>query len=97
MPNQINRVLTEREEIIRWAESRGARPACVRDGSYIDDVGMIRFDFPDYSGRESLKRISWDEWFERFEKENLALVVEDQTPAGSTSDFNQLANREVVG
>jgi hypothetical protein len=28
-----------------------------------DDVGMIRIDFPGFSGEDPLEEISWDEWF----------------------------------
>jgi len=60
-----SRVLTDHEEIRRWAEERGAKPACVRGTGGKDDIGMIRLEFPDYSGREdSLEEIDWDEWFE---------------------------------
>jgi hypothetical protein len=44
-----------------------------------DDVGMIRFDFPGYCGEGSLEEISWDEWFDKFDESNLALLVQDET------------------
>jgi hypothetical protein len=44
-----------------------------------DDVGMIRLDFPGYSGEGSLEEISWDEWFDKFDESNLALLVQDET------------------
>src|SRR5207248_8189094 len=59
------RILTDPEEIRRWAEERGAKPACVRGTGGDGDVGMIRLDFPGYSGAESLEHISWDEWSDK--------------------------------
>jgi ferritin-like metal-binding protein YciE len=90
------RVLTDPEEIRQWAEERGAHPACVKGTGAKDDVGMIRLDFPGYSGEESLQPISWDEWAERFQERNLALLVQDTTAAGYKSNFNKLLSRETV-
>jgi len=44
------RPLTDHDEIRRWAEERNAKPACVRRTGGGNDVGMIRLDFPGYSG-----------------------------------------------
>jgi hypothetical protein len=89
-----SRVLTEHHEIRGWAEQRGARPSTVRKTYSDDNKGIIRLDFPGYSGAESLKEISWDEWFEDFDSRNLALVVQDETADGNTSNFNKLVSRE---
>jgi hypothetical protein len=89
-----NRVLTEAEEIRRWAEDRGAKPACVKGTVGGSDVGMIRLDFPGYSGAESLQPISWDDWFEEFEEKDLALIVQETTASGEKSHFNKLVSRE---
>ncbi len=51
-----SRFLTGHEEIQQWAEDRGAMPSCVRGTGDAEDVGMIRLDFPGYSGEESLRR-----------------------------------------
>jgi len=91
-----SRVLTDPEEIRRWAEERGARPACVKGTGGGGDVGMIRLDFPGFSGEESLQRISWDDWFEELEEKNLALVVQDTTADGKKSNFNKIVSRETV-
>ncbi len=85
--------LTDHDRIRQWAESRNARPACVKGTGSQSDVGMIRLDFPGYSG-ESLQEISWDEWFEQFEENNLALVVQEKTADGEKSNFNKLVNRD---
>ena len=85
--------LTDHDRIRQWAESRNARPACVKGTGSQSDVGMIRLDFPGYSG-EALQEISWDEWFEQFEENNLALVVQEKTADGEKSNFNKLVNRD---
>lgn len=55
---------------------------------------MIRLDFPGFSGEESLQPISWDEFFDAFEKNNLALVYQEKTAGGQRSNFNKLIQRE---
>jgi len=92
-----SRALTDHEEIRRWAEERGAKPAAVRNtGNDDDDVGIIRLDFPGYSGQGSLEEISWDEWFDNFEDNELALVVQDKMANGQKSNFNKLVSRDTV-
>jgi ferritin-like metal-binding protein YciE len=91
------RPLTDHEEIQQWAEERGAQPACVRGTGGRGDTGMLRLDFPGYTGEESLQPISWDEWFERFDERNLALMVQETTAAGEKSNFNKLVSRESAG
>ena len=91
------RPITDHDEIRRWAGERGARPARVRGTGSDDDIGMIRLDFPGYSGGESLEEISWDDWFEKFDDSKLALLVQDQTAGGEQSNFNKLVTRDGAG
>ncbi len=88
--------LTDPEEIRRWAEERGAKPACVRGTGGKGDIGMLRLDFPGYSGEESLEPISWDDWLEKFDERGLALLVQDTTASGQRSNFNKLVSRETI-
>jgi hypothetical protein len=91
-----SRVLTDHEEIQRWAEERGAKPAAVRGTGSDDDPGIIRLDFPGYSGEGSLEEMDWDEWFEKFDENNLALVVQEETANGQRSNFNKLVSRDSI-
>jgi len=91
--------LIDHDQIRRWAESRGAVPARVKGTGQRrgkGDVGMIRLDFPGFSGGESLKPIAWNEWFRQFDANNLALVVQDRTNRGTRSNFNKLVSRDSV-
>lgn len=90
------RPLTDHEEIRRWAEERGATPSCVRGTGDEEDVGMIRLDFPGYSGERSLEPIDWDEWLDKFDENNLALLVQEETARGQQSNFNKLVSRNNV-
>jgi ferritin-like metal-binding protein YciE len=88
------KVLTDHEEIRSWTEERGAHPACVRGTGGRGDIGMLRIDFPGYSGEDSLQPISWDDWFRKFDERGLALLVQETTASGQKSNFNKLINRE---
>lgn len=82
---------TDHEEILRWAEQHGGTPACVIGVGKDGDVGLIRIDFPGYSGEESLAPISWEDWFAKFEERKLALVYREQ------DQFNKLVSRDSTG
>ena len=93
-----NRTTTDHDEIRRWAESRGGRPAAVEGTGSGDDPGILRIAFPDrlQSEDESLEEISWNEWLEAFDRNGLALVYQEQTAEGQESRFNKLVSRESV-
>src|SRR5256885_14777458 len=98
MPSKASsRTLIDHDEIQRWAEERGAKPAAVRNTENETDIGIIRLDFPGYSGGDSLEEVSWDEWFEQFDDRNLALIVQEETANGKPSNFNKLVSRDSVG
>ena len=97
MPSRAKtRMLQDPEAIRQWAEERGARPAAVSRTGGGDDVGIIRLDFPGYSGEGSLEPISWEEFFSKFEETGLALLVQDETASGERSNFNKLVKRETA-
>jgi hypothetical protein len=89
---------SDHEEIRRWAESRGGRPARVQGTGSSDDPGLIRLMFPDapQAEDENLEEISWDEWFDALDRNNLALVYEETTSDGQESRFNKIVSRERV-
>lgn len=87
---------TDHDTIRRWAEERSGQPARVRGTGDEDDPGLIRIDFPGYSGEGKLEPITWDEWFRKFEERELALVFQETTAEGETSNFNKLVSRDSV-
>jgi hypothetical protein len=91
-----HRVLADHDEIRQWAEARRAQPARVVRTGDDDDPGIIRLDFPGYTGEGSLEPISWDEWFRKFDESDLALIVQDTTADGQRSNFNKLVHRDTV-
>ena len=87
--------LVDHNQIREWAESHGARPACVKGTGGKNDAGMLRLDFPGYSGEQSLQTISWNDWFRQFDRNHLALLVQDGgARGGRMSNFNKLVDRE---
>lgn len=93
---QVSNTTTDHETIRSWAEERGGLPAEVETTAREGKAGIIRIDFPGFSGEGSLRRISWDEWFQKFDEAGLAFVYEEQTPTGQRSNFNELVARETA-
>jgi hypothetical protein len=87
---------TNHDFIQRWAEERGAKPAAVTGTGDEEDPGIIRLDFPGYSGEGKLEPISWDEWFAKFDENGLALLYQEETAEGEQSNFNKLVKRETA-
>jgi hypothetical protein len=54
---------------------------------------LLRIDFPGYSGKDSLQEVSWDEFFEKFDEQGLALLYQEKTKGGQPSNFNKLVSR----
>jgi hypothetical protein len=79
---------TDHRKIRHWVEARGGRPARVKDTGRKGDPGILRLDFGDPD--EGLEEISWEEFFEKFEENELALLYEDD----KTSRFNKLIRRK---
>jgi len=67
---------TDHEKIRQWAEERGGRPASVVGENEI--AGGLRIDFPDYDSGEVLEEITWTEFFDKFEEQNLVFMFEEE-------------------
>jgi len=84
------KTITDHDQIRKWAEQRGARPSRVH-ATAGKNAGILRFDFGDKD--EALEEISWNEFFEIFEKNELALLEQDKTADGNTSRFSKFVHR----
>jgi hypothetical protein len=84
---------TDHKTIRRWVEDRGGHPATVSRTVEDDEPGILRIDFPGYSGEQSLEPIDWDDFFEKFEENELAFLYQDEKD-GQTSRFCKLVSRE---
>ncbi|MDQ1694629.1 MAG: hypothetical protein QOH85_2164 [Acidobacteriaceae bacterium] len=86
----------DHEEIRRWAEARGAVPAEVASTHQGDEPGILRFEFPNAPGHrdENLRPISWDDFFKKFDENNLELLYQKTTAEGAPSNFNKMIHPE---
>ena len=88
-----SKVTTNHDEIRRWVEERGGHPARVKNTERRNSPGLLRIDYPGYSGGDTLEEISWDEFFTGFDENNLAFLYQDKTKDGSESRFSKLIDR----
>ena len=85
---------TDHDEIRRWAEKREGKPASVRGTGDDDDPGILRIDLPGGAGEDQLEHIDWDEWFSKFDEQQLAAVIQEQKADGEPSTFIKLVKRD---
>ncbi|WP_114814446.1 hypothetical protein [Paraburkholderia kururiensis] len=83
---------TDHDTIRKWAEQHGGKPAAVERTHKDGDVGIVRVMFPKapHSEHEALVEISWDEFFDEFEKRSLALLYEPD------SMFSKIVGRDTA-
>ena len=86
-------VTTDHDTIRSWAEERGAKPTTVPGSEHGDHLGVLRFDFPGYGG-ERLEEVSWDDWFDTFDKRGLEFVYQEHRKGGEESNFFTLRQRD---
>ena len=89
-----SKVTTDHDEIRQWVEERGGHPARVKDTESKNSPGLLRIDYPGFSGEGSLEKITWDEFFEGFDKNGLAFLYQDETKDGKQSRFSKLISRD---
>src|SRR5213078_2824234 len=81
-------VTVDHNQIRRWVEERDGSPANVRGSD------ILRIDYPGYSGEETLQHITWEQFFDAFEKHNLAFLYQDELESGQESRFSKLIDRD---
>jgi hypothetical protein len=83
------------DEIRKWVEERGGRPARVkRTAEKGDEGGILRIDFGE--PEKSLEEISWDDFFEVFDDRKLAFLHQDQKSGSEQSYFFKFVHRDTV-
>jgi hypothetical protein len=89
-----SRTTTDHDDIRRWVEEHDGRPATVRGTGDGDEAGVLRIDFPGGAGQDRLQPIEWDEWFAKFDEEDLAFLNQERKADGGDSTFFKLVHRE---
>jgi hypothetical protein len=84
-------VTTNHDVIREWAESRKAVPSTVEGTEHEGHLGVLRLDFPGYGG-DRLTEVSWDEWFDTFDRRRLNFIYQEERSDGSPSNFFRLEN-----
>jgi len=93
MADTTSNTTIDHKEIQRWVDERGGHPARVKGTESKNSAGLLRIDYPGFSGEDSLEEISWEEFFDAFEKNGLAFLYQDKTADGKTSRFSKLVDR----
>ena len=95
----LSKTTQDHDEIQAWAERRGAIPAEVASTEGKGGPGILRIMFPKapHANDSSLKEISWDDFFEKFDESGLALVYQEVTAEGAESNFNKLIHPDDEG
>ena len=82
----------DHEEIRRWVEARGGHPATVKGTEHDSEhAGVLRIAFTD---DRDLEEIGWDEFFAKFDEEDLAFLYQDRTRDGKQSRFFKFVERD---
>jgi len=102
------KTLVERSAIREWTEARGGKPILmdVPDPA-VGERSLIQLTFDQHAlnadhneGADPMTPgftlVSWDEWFEAFEDQGLALVVNDDLSEGRQIDY-RIMSREEAG
>lgn len=86
----MSEVTTDHDKIRSWAQRHGGKPAAVTSTHDEADVGIVRIMFPKSKQSEhgNLTEISWDEFFDEFEKKSLALIYDED------GVFSKLVSRD---
>lgn len=89
-----SKTTTDLKKIKEWAEARGGKPVRVKGTEGKGGAGVLRIDFPGYSGGDTLEEIPWDEWYDTFKSRDLEFLYQDKTADGKESRFFKLINQE---
>jgi hypothetical protein len=94
--NGETKVTTDHEEIRHWAQERNGRPVSVKRDPLNPNGSIIQIDFLYDKYDDNIHEISWNEFFDAFENDALALVYQTETEGGRLSRFGRIVRRENV-
>jgi hypothetical protein len=92
MVNAITVHITVDHDVIRsWARARGARPT-LSEGMSRPSPLFLDIGPPDAGHVE----VNWSDFFEEFERDNVAFYYRDTDPAGAHDDLHGFISRAAV-
>lgn len=81
-------------EIKEWAEKHGGIPSRIKGTGSDKDKGVLRIHFPESSDRDdSFEKISWEDFFDEFDKSRLDFLYQDKKSDGEASTFHKFIER----
>ncbi|WAC14499.1 hypothetical protein [Dyadobacter pollutisoli] len=91
--NDASTSTRDHDTIRSWVEKRGGKPATVKGtGNSKGDTGILRIDFPGYTGKDTLEEISWEDFFAKFDESKLEFLYQDKSSDGKESRFNKFVS-----
>lgn len=91
--SKSNTSTRDHDTIRSWVEKRGGVPSMVKGtATKKDGGGILRIDFPGYSGEDSLQKITWEEFFQKFDESKLEFLYQEKTADGKESRFNKFVS-----
>jgi hypothetical protein len=89
------RTTTDHDEIRRWVKQHDGSPAVVRATGSRSLLGVLRFGFLGGTGEDKLEHIDWEECFDTFDTNNLALLYQEQKSSDEDStNLSQARSRK---
>jgi hypothetical protein len=68
----------DHQSIQQWVEERGGTPARVKNTDSERGPGVLRIDYPGFTGEDTLEPLEWEIFFEAFETNELAFLYQDE-------------------
>jgi len=88
---------TDHEEIQRWATERGGSPARIYNPfNSPGDTSELRIDFLHEKYNDDVREVSWEEFFDMFDRQRMVLVYQTETEGGKVSRFGRIVKPEGV-
>jgi hypothetical protein len=86
------RTTTSHDEIRKWVEKRGGHPAVVSATASRNGDGLLRIDHDEPGGNNDsrLNRMTWDEFFKIFDRNDLAFLFDPE----SDGRFSRFVEKE---
>ena len=85
----------DHSRIRKWVEARDGRPSTVKGTERDrDPAGVLRIDFPGYGEDENLEHICWEDWFAKFDENDLVMVMQEEESDEDVNRFNKIVSKE---